>query len=205
MNKKNITYQDFNLVLNRVIRTREENDFPNIGYAFEYLVLEEIYTDLDDVTEYITDGPGDQGIDAVIVQNGDIDIFQFKFTEKFDNCKKDSLSVNPINSIESALRRISSFDQDFLDSCNPILQSSIKDIWHSMEKGEVKITVHFYTNLADPIKKERLILLNKNILDFGAKVQVYGMNDLISLILKNKISPFDTTFQLSAKAWFAEK
>lgn len=203
MEKRTITYQDFNLVLNRVIKTKEENSvFPNIGYVFEYLVLQEIYTDLDDVTEYITDGPGDQGIDAVVVQNSDIDIFQFKFTEKFDNCKKDTLGASPVNAIESALRRISSCDQEFLDSCNPALQSAIKDIWHAMEKGEVKMTIHFYTNLADPIKKERLTLLNKNLLEFGAKVQVYGMSDLISLILKNKTSPFDATFQLSTKAWF---
>ncbi len=201
MNKKIVTFQDFNLILNRVTKTKEENDFPNTGYAFEYLVLQEIYTDLDDVTEYITDGPGDQGIDAIIIQNGDIDIFQFKFTEKFENCKKDSLGMSPINSVESTLRRICSFDQDFLDSCNPTLQSSIKDIWLAM-KGEVKITIHFYTNLSDPMEKERLNLLNQRFIDFNAKVQVYGMNDLIELILKNKTIPFDTKFQLSTKGWF---
>jgi len=199
---KNVTYQDFNLVANRVSKIKEENDFPNVGYAFEYIVLEEIYSDLDDVTEYITDGPGDKGIDAVVVQNGDIDIFQFKFTEKFENCKKDGLGENPINSIESALRQITSYDQDFLESCNPILQSSIKDIWHAMQKGEVKLRVHFYTNLAEPMKHERLKLLNKRLSDFGAEVQVWGMADVISLILKNKVAPFNTSFQLSTKAWF---
>jgi hypothetical protein len=202
MSKKKVTYQDFNLILNRVNKTRRDNDFPNIGYAFEYLVLEEIYNDVDDVTEYITDGPGDQGIDAVVVQNGEVDIFQFKFTEKFDNCKKDTLSTNPVNSIEATLRRISSYDQDFLESCNIMLQSSIKEIWRSMEEGEIKITVHFYTNLDEPLKPERINVINKHLADFGAKAQVYGINDLMSLILKNKVSPFNAKFQLSTKAWF---
>jgi len=200
---ENITFVDFNLILNRVKKSFDEHKFPNIGYAFEYVVLEELYPDLDDVSEYITDGPNDHGIDAVVFQEDNvIDLFQFKFTEKFENHKSDGLKDGPINAIESALRRITAYDQDFVDSCNPLLQTAVKEMWNCMGRGEVKITVHFYTNLAEPVSSTKLRSINIVLGEFGAKSQVYGIADLMSLVLKNKTKPFNTKFQLAAKSWF---
>ena len=66
------------------------NDYSldDVSTAFEWLALEAILNlNEDEIEDAITDGAMDGGIDAIHIADRDIHIFNFKYTELFENTK----------------------------------------------------------------------------------------------------------------------
>jgi len=70
-------------------KIKEENNYLNLSKAFAHWYLNN-FLDIQeiDLGEIIFDGDGDNGIDAAIIQNGYMDLYQFKFPEKSENITK---------------------------------------------------------------------------------------------------------------------
>jgi len=74
-----------------VIKIQEEYGYTNLSKAFAHWYLEKIYNlDVQQLAESIIDGDGDNGIDAIMVEEGTKTMFlyQFKFPDKESNVDK---------------------------------------------------------------------------------------------------------------------
>ena len=70
-------------------KIKKENRYTNISKAFAHWYLNLFFSiDNNEIGESIIDGFGDNGIDAILIQNNTIKIFQFKYPEKVNNINK---------------------------------------------------------------------------------------------------------------------
>ena len=72
-----------------VEKIREENGYLNLSKAFAHWYLKNtLKMDEQDIAETIIDGNGDNGIDAITVQDAEMTLYQFKFPDKGKNIDK---------------------------------------------------------------------------------------------------------------------
>lgn len=72
-----------------VEKIREENGYLNLSKAFAHWYLKNtLKMDEQDIAETIIDGNGDNGIDAITVQDAKMTLYQFKFPDKGKNIDK---------------------------------------------------------------------------------------------------------------------
>ncbi len=76
-------------ILEDVIATKDEHGYSNLSKAFAHWYLEK-FENLSnpDIAESIIDGNGDNGIDAIILRDSSVLLFQFKFPDKQSNIDK---------------------------------------------------------------------------------------------------------------------
>lgn len=66
-----------------VEKIKEENGYLNLSKAFAHWYLENaLKMDEQNIAETIIDGNGDNGIDAIIIEDAKMTLFQFKFPDK---------------------------------------------------------------------------------------------------------------------------
>ena len=76
-------------VKTEVEKIREENAYLNLSKAFAHWYLENtLKMDEQSIAETIIDGNGDNGIDAITVQDEEMTLYQFKFPDKGKNIDK---------------------------------------------------------------------------------------------------------------------
>lgn len=79
----------YNRLTNELRNIKSENGYSNISKAFAHWYLNTfLKIENNDIGEIIIDGYGDNGVDAIIIDNGTIKIFQFKYPEKASNLNK---------------------------------------------------------------------------------------------------------------------
>lgn len=72
-----------------VEKIREEKRYLNLSKAFAHWYLKNtLKMDEQDIAETIIDGNGDNGIDAITVQDAEMTLYQFKFPDKGKNIDK---------------------------------------------------------------------------------------------------------------------
>jgi len=70
-------------------KIKDDFNYRNLSKAFAHWYLNNFMNIQDiDLGEIIIDGDGDNGIDAAIIENGQIDLYQFKFPDKIENISK---------------------------------------------------------------------------------------------------------------------
>lgn len=79
----------YDRIMQELLRIKDENNYRNLSKSFAHWYLSnfEGVSEID-LGEIILDGDGDNGIDAAIINNNQIDLFQFKFPDKVDNISK---------------------------------------------------------------------------------------------------------------------
>ncbi|HKB44388.1 MAG TPA: hypothetical protein VKC90_08355, partial [Chitinophagaceae bacterium] len=79
----------FSVLKERVDKIHSEETTENKGQAFMRLALSAILKLNDDeIEESITDGPMDGEVDAIYIEEKTIHLLTFKYTDTFDNTKK---------------------------------------------------------------------------------------------------------------------
>lgn len=69
---------------------KKENNYKNLSKAFSHWYFEKFLgMGLQEISEAIIDGIGDNGIDAIIFQNDTVILYQFKFPDKVKNIEKE--------------------------------------------------------------------------------------------------------------------
>ncbi|EAN9040028.1 abortive phage infection protein, partial [Salmonella enterica] len=116
-----------------------ENGIDKPQKAFPILMVATLLNVSDEEAEdAITDGSMDRGVDAVYVDDRDgrnsIHIFQFKYSDTFENTKKNFPS-NEIDKLVSFFDDLLDLNKSLEKTCNPILWNKIKEIWAALEKS----------------------------------------------------------------------
>jgi hypothetical protein len=112
----------------------------------------------EEISESITDGPNDRGVDAVALQElneGDVvHLFQVKHVTQFTKASNNF----PSNEIDKLLSFISDLLQkkpNLERTCNPLLWGKVQEIWEAFEHGTPSFVVHLAGNLRPLISTER--------------------------------------------------
>ena len=196
-------FQDFSLIKIEVSNIEKEKKFTSKSYAFIFMVLEKIIF-TEEIEDLITDGPNDFGIDAYYIneKKREINIFQFKYSEKFETAQK-SIKEKNLDKMIVTLEAIWNKNNTFFSKANYKLKEAINEIDKSIERGFVNTRVFFVTNFLTPLPeedKERYgQIFSKK---FRAKLIVWGLDNLVDLILSYKREPRDTQLKFVGENYF---
>lgn len=200
------TFQDFSLLKKEIDIIKRRNKLEKFSEAFIFCVLEKLFPNFDP-DENITDGNGDHSIDSYYIdnENKEINIFQFKSTEKFNKAKKkDALGDRDISDFIIKLEQIWNKDEKILSNVNVETKEAIKEIWEALNKGYIKTNIYFISNHYHTIRSEyKIQSIQKNMSDkFRATLRILSLKDLIKLTLKNESNPVDIKLKLKGRNYF---
>lgn len=196
-----MNYQEFSFLQRKVSSTREEQELSNLGHAFGFVFLQEFYNDIDDVDELLTEGKDDLGIDAINIDGEIIEIFQFKYTDKFEN-KTNKIKDADLDKLSTRINQILNKQLEILEYANIPVSRKIKQIWGIMEEKSIKISVYFVTNYDLPIDENRLKTYKNTLKKSSVTLSVIGSKELMLLLNKNNEPQFDTTIKFTGKQYF---
>lgn len=155
--------------------------------AFTFFCLD-LFTKLDhqDISDLITDGSMDRGIDAIFIEESDVGnciyLYQFKHVSNFDK-STNNFPSNEVDKIVSFISDLLSKSEDMLETCNPLLSRHITNIWDALEQKVFDFKVVLCSNsgkLSDVYRDsfERKIAKYKYF-----SVDEYGLEELSSLVV----------------------
>ena len=130
-----------------VEKIREENGYLNLSKAFAHWYLKNtLKMDEQDIAETIIDGNGDNGIDAITVQDAEMTLYQFKFPDKGKNIDKqiDEKTVLKIfNGYKKlvSVRKPRSMNENFLKFREIVKEKNICDLYDRIQK-KAKIDIN---------------------------------------------------------------
>lgn len=157
-----ITYslQDFSLVNSFVEKINNDNNLNSSSNAFYFFVMDCLFNLQDDeIEESITDNfylrsqnkesGHDRGIDIIYIDDSDtkahVHIFNFKYTNKFDNTKKHFPS-SEIDKILNYINLVIQQDEDLVNHVNPSLKNKTEEIWEIFKSQNPEFTIHLCSN-----------------------------------------------------------
>lgn len=174
--------------------------------AFHHIVLEYLL-DLspEEITDSITDGSDDRGVDAVFVDDRDdrnvIHLFQFKHTNVFANAKNNFPS-NEIDKILSFCADILNQNRSMKDTCNPVLWTKVQDIWFALDQASPSFCIHFCGNMEPMVMAQQKRV--KNALDeYGSfSIEHHSLDSIVQLFVDKKRPQIDATIRAVDKNYF---
>lgn len=193
--------QEFSFLNRRVSTIKDEQELPNVGHAFGFTFLQEFYNDIDDIDEILTEGKDDLGIDAINIDEDIIDIFQFKYTDKFEN-KTNKIKDADLDKLSNRLDQILNKQSEILEYANAKVSRKIKQIWNIMEERSVKINAYFVTNYDLPIDENRFKAYKNTLKKSSITLDVYDSRKLLSLLNKNNSPQFDSSIKFTGRQYF---
>jgi hypothetical protein len=197
-----MNFQEFSFLQRKVSSIKEEQELPNLGHAFGYLFLQEFYNEIDDISEILTEGKDDLGIDAINIDDENIiDIFQFKYTDKFEN-RTSKIKDADLDKLSTRIDQILNKQSEILEYANSPVSRKIRQIWNIMEERPIKINVFFVTNYENPMDDNRFKSYKNTLKKKSVILEIYNTRQLMSLISKNNIPQYDTTLKFSGKQYF---
>lgn len=201
------TYQDFSLIKKEAEFVKKRNDVDKLSMAFIFMVLEKLYPDIEPF-ENITDSGRDLSIDAYYIDKNTktINIFQFKYTEKFDIARnKNALKEEEMNDFIVKLKSIWDRDEEFVKKANHKLKDAIKEIWSAFEDGYTKTNIYFVSNYKETVNGGNIKEIQKKLKnEFRGELKILSLDDLIKVFIKEEFSPIDIKLQLKGKNYFEE-
>ena len=121
----------YNRLSEELKKIKSNNSYTNLSKAFAHWYLNNFFKiESNDIGESIIDGYGDNGIDAILIENSTIKIFQFKYPDKSSNINKkiDETTIlkliNGYNKLTS-LRKPRRANDNFLNYFERIKEESI--------------------------------------------------------------------------------
>lgn len=118
--------------------------------AFSLLCLSEILRiDFDEARGALTDGSDDRGIDAVFLEERSgqrtVHLFQFKYHSKYSEDGRNFPS-SEVDKIVTFVGDCFNQTAGFLQTCNPLLQQRVVDIWNFIQSGSTRVKIHLCSN-----------------------------------------------------------
>lgn len=202
------TFQDFSLVKNEIKFIRERNYIDEFSRAFIFAVLEKLYPDIEQ-EDYITDGAGDLSIDAYYIDDSkkEINIFQFKSTENFENARdREAFKQSDITKIIVNIEKVWNKDKNILKETNNKVVDAINAIWEAFNNGYTKTNVWLISNYKTTIRDQNKIdILKENFLEkFRANLKIYSLDDIVNLILSDEFKRIDVALQIKGRNYFED-
>lgn len=176
----------FTTIKSRVEKYKKDYQLEDESTAFEWLLLESLFNlNSEELTDVITDGSNDEGIDAIYINDKDVHIFSFKYASTFEKSKS-NFPKNDMDQIVVTMRRIMQQNIEEKD-VNGILWDKINEIWSLFEDGgEIFFKFHICTNREQPIKSA-MNTFEKELKEYGnVDFIYYNQNIIIEKILEKK-------------------
>ena len=188
------SWTPFVIKIIREIQLRN-NDFFVLIYGFIILKMDE-----QDIAETIIDGNGDNGIDAITVQDAKMTLYQFKFPDKGKNIDKqiDEKTVLKIfNGYKKlvSVRKPRSMNENFLKFREIVKEKNIFDyevVFISFSNGFSQQALDAFESESEDIRDttgndiQHSLILQKNICDLYDRIQKKAKID-INIHIKNWI------------------
>lgn len=192
----------FHLIKQKVNKIKEENNIESDGFAFVRFALNAILKLNDEeVEEAITDGPNDGGIDAIYIQENEVNIMNFKYTNIFENTSNNF----PENSIEKFTLTVSNLLSGNLSKgqVNDVLWEKYNEIKGLLdERGPLDFKLYIVSNLLKPtdlaMQKYETILTKFRFIDFI----YYDLENLVSKIIEDRVEKIDGELTFIDKQYF---
>lgn len=174
--------------------------------AFSHIILEyQLSLSPEEITDSITDGPDDRGVDAVFIDDrsgsNTIHLFQFKHVNTF-NKASNNFPSNEIDKILSFCNDLLNQDQNMRQTCNPSLWKKIREIWSALEKPNPSFCIHFCSNTKPMVNthKERI---NSSLEEFDVfTVLHHSIDSIVGMFLEKRQSKIDSTLKVIDKNYF---
>ncbi len=201
MTTKNYSLQDFSLINTYLEKYKNNYWLTRKGDSFYFFALDYLlWLQDDEIKSSITDTNflsrnwkekwHDRWIDAVYIdynksQTPIVHLFNFKFTEKFENTKNNFPSWE-IDKIVSFINSIMSKDENLKNEINQILYWKVQEIWDIFNSWYPKFVLHFCANHYEWLAKqenERLKNSFSRYKDFNIEFNL--MEDFVNLITKS--------------------
>jgi len=202
------TFQDFSLIKKEIDFIRKRNNIDSFSRAFIFAVLEKMFPHIEP-EDYITDGGEDFSVDAYFIddEKREINIFQFKSTEKFEIAKKkDAFKDSDISKFILNLEKIWNHNKNLSQKANNKTFEAIKAIWEALEKGYINTKVWFISNYDETIKdKSKILNLSKEFKQkFRAELIIWSLDNLVDLIIEKEFKPIDVKLKLKGRNYFED-
>ncbi len=199
-------FQDFSLIKTEVEFIKKRHSLDSISKAFIFTVLEKFYPEIE-IDENITDGGRDYSIDAYYIdeEKEEINIFQFKYTERFETAKnKDGFNAKEISNLIYNLEKIWNKDKELLKKSNPKTAEAIKNIWHAFSKGYTRTNIFLISNHYNSIRESDKVNDIKKDLNqkFRASLMVFSLDDLAKLLIQKEFEPVNIELQIKGRNYF---
>ncbi|MFA4910031.1 MAG: AIPR family protein [Desulfobacteria bacterium] len=175
----------FSTINEKVKKYLEDYSLDDMSTAFEWLALETILNlNEDEIEDAITDGAMDGGIDAIHIAGRDVHIFNFKYTEIFENTKNnfpetetDKILVTMAGIYGKSLKK---------DDVNELLWEKVNEIWDLFDKGTPNFKYYLCSNKEKPIEHAKR-KFEQNLDKYKyVEYHYYDQEDIVSRILEKK-------------------
>jgi hypothetical protein len=174
--------------------------------ALTHIMLEHLFgLSTDEVDECTTDGAQDRGVDAVVIEDGNVPVtihlFQVKCVESFDKADNNFPSVEIdklLSFISDVLRKEPGLEQ----TCNPLLWGKVQEIWDAFAQGSPKFTVHLVGNQASLTPGE-LTRLDTSLAPYrNFSTRNHTLESIAKLIIEAQEPRIDRKLQLVDDQYF---
>lgn len=193
--------QDFALIQQRVKLIQQRHVYENSGEAFDHLALQVILQlNEDEIQSSITDGAGDEGVDAIYVRGQDVYLISCKYTDKFENANR-NFPEDPVTKMSVFIRR---FMERTLDknSVNDAVWEGVQSIWGALQLGAVNIIVHFFSNKELPLSHV-VQKFDSDLREYRTyQVSYWDAKKIADHIIGQKAKQIDGRVQLIDKQYF---
>jgi AIPR protein len=201
------TLIDWNALTHKCKSYIGESDYATTeARAFSHIVLEYLLSlSPEEITDSITDGSNDRGVDAVFVDDRDdhnvIHLFQFKHASTFANAKNNFPS-NEIDKILSFCADLLNGNRGKKNTCNAVLWAKVQEIWGALEEENPSFCVHFCGNMQPMVntQQERV----KQALDEYNSFTIlhHSLDSIVQMFLEKRRPQIDTTIRVVDKNYF---
>jgi hypothetical protein len=200
------TLIDWSTVQTKIDSYKDLFDYENSSLALSHVLLETLFAlSPEEISESITDGPNDRGVDAVALQElneGDVvHLFQVKHVTQFTKASNNF----PSNEIDKLLSFISDLLQkkpNLERTCNPLLWGKVQEIWEAFEHGTPSFVVHLAGNLRPLISTERE-RFHQSLQPYRSfSVKEHALESLAGLLLDFKAPRIERQIRLVDNQYF---
>lgn len=200
MLKAQPTLIDWSTVNSRIEQYTSEFDYDTRSQALAHVLLDALFPlTPEEISECITDGPNDRGVDAVLIQelnDGDrIDLFQVKCGESFEKAAKHFPAVE-IDKLLAFISDVLAKKDSLRKTANPILWGKVQEIWEAFDRGTPSFVVHFASNLQglEPTQRERAEESLRRYRTFS--IREHTLSSLAVLLIEAKKPSIDREIQV---------
>jgi len=201
------TLLDWNALTHKCKSYIGESDYATTEKrAFSHIALEYLLSlSPEEITDSITDGPNDRGVDGVFIDDRDdknvIHLFQFKHTPKFSKAKNHFPS-SEIDKILSFCSDVLNENDGMKDTCNPALWKKVQDIWAALERRDPSFCIHFCGNMRSMVETQQ-DRINTAVAEYGSfSVFHHSLDSIVQMFLDKKRAQIDATMQVVDKNYF---
>ena len=201
------TLLDWNALTHKCKSYLGESDYATTETkAFSHIVLEYLLSlSPEEITDSITDGPDDRGVDAIFIDDRDdsnvIHIFQFKHVSTFAKAKNNFPS-NEIDKILSFVTDVLNQNRDMKKSCNPVLWTKVQDIWCALEGENPSFFIHFCGNMQPMVEAQKNRVADA-LNEFGHfSIGHHSLASIVQMFIERKRPRIDAKLRVVDKNYF---